>query len=344
MAENDINSSKRKILYVLEILRKYSDDKNPITAQEITEKLQSIYGIKAERKSIYRDINVLKSCDYDVIKISQDGFCLADRNFEVAEIRLLNDAILGARFITQKKTKELSKKLRQELSVYQAKQIETQTYFDNRVKFTNEHILYVIDTIHTAIAENKKIKFSYYRKKIINNQICRVYARDHIISPYALIWSEDKYYLVGNYDKYDNLSHYRLDRMENVTIINENSRLFEEVCEYKNSFDAGDYVSKTFQMFSGTNEMIDLVCCNSILEKIIDKLGEHVYYMSMGENRFRVRARGYTSEGLIEWLMMFADRCYIVEPESLRQAVEERAKAIILMQNDDRIVKNEKTP
>lgn len=340
MAENEVNSSKRKTFYVLEILRKYSDDKHPITAKEIEDKLLLLYNIKAERKSIYRDINVLRSCDYNIMKISQDGFCLADRNFEAAEIRLLNDAILGARFITQKKTKELSKKLRHELSVYQAKQIESQTYFDNRVKFTNEHILYMIDTIHTAISENRKIKFEYYRKKIIKNQICRVYTRDHIISPYALIWSEDKYYLVGNYDKYDNISHYRLDRMENVKITDEYSRMFEEVCEYKNSFDAGDYVSKTFQMFSGTDEMIDLVCSNSILEKIIDKLGEHVHYMSVGNDKFRVRARGYNSEGLIEWLMMFSDKCYVVGPENLRQAVVDRAKAILDMQNNKNFMEN----
>ena len=340
MAENEVNSSKRKIFYVLDILRKYSDENHPITAQEIVDKLQSLYDIKAERKSIYRDINVLKSCDYDIMKISRDGFCLADRNFEVAEIRLLNDAILGARFITQKKTKELSQKLRRELSVYQAKQIETQTYFDNRVKFTNEHILYVIETIHTAISENKKITFGYYRKKIVNNQICRYYDRNHIISPYALIWSEDKYYLVGNYDKYDDISHYRLDRMENVTITNERSRSFEEVSEYKNSFDAGDYASKTFQMFSGTDEMIDLVGSNEILERVIDKLGENVHYMSVGKDKFRVRVRGYNSEGLIEWLMMLSNRCYVVGPESLRQKVIDRAKAVIEMQNNDSFAEN----
>ena len=343
MAENEVNSSKRKIFYVLDILRKYSDEEHPITAQYIADKLQSLYEIKAERKSIYRDINVLKSCDYDIVKVSRDGFCLAERRFEVAEIRLLNDAILGARFITPKRTKELSEKLRQELSIYQAKRIETQTYFDNRVKFTNEHILYVIDTIHTAISENKKITFGYYRKKIVDNQICRYYDRDHTVSPYALIWSEDKYYLVGNYDKYDDISHYRLDRMENVVITNEPSRSFEEVSEYKNSFDAGDYASKTFQMFSGTDEMIDLVGSNSILERVIDKLGEHVHYMSVGKDKFRVRVRGYNSEGLVEWLMMLSDRCYVVGPESLRRTVVDRAKEIIAIQSNSCFAENKKT-
>lgn len=334
MAEKAVQSSKKKIFYVLEILKKYSDDQHPITASEIVEMLKSKYDLIAERKSIYRDIEVLKDCGYSIEKMGSDGFFLAERDFEPVEIRLLNDAIIGASFITQRKTKELSKKLIKELSVFQSKQIESQTYFDNRVKFTNEHILYVIDTIHTAICENKKITFGYYRKRIVDNKISRIHARDHVISPYALIWSEDKYYLVGNYEKYDTLSHYRLDRMENVTVINEPSRCFQEVSCYKNSFDAGDYVSKTFRMYSGMDEMIDLVCSNDIIEKITDKFGESVHYMSIGKDKFRVRARGFSSQGLVEWLMMLSDRCYIVAPQSLRNEVVERARSIVEMQNN----------
>ena len=334
MAEKEIQSSKKKIFYVLDILKKYSDDSHPITAGEIVETLKTKYGLVAERKSIYRDIDVLNECGYSIEKMASDGFFFAERTFEPAEIRLLNDAIVGASFITQKKTKELSRKLINELSIFQSKQIESQTYFDNRVKFKNEHILYVIDTIHTAICENKKITFGYYRKKIVDNKISRIHTRDHIISPYALVWSEDKYYLVGNYEKYDNLSHYRIDRIENVTITDEPSRYFEEVCRYKNNFDTGDYISKTFRMYSGTDDMIDLVCRNEILEKITDKFGDSVHYMSIGKNKFRVRSRGYRSEGLVEWLMMISDRCYIVSPISLRSAVAERAAKIIEIQND----------
>ena len=138
---------------------------------------------------------------------------------------------------------------------------------------------------------------------------------------------------MGNYDKYDNLSHYRLDKMENVTVIEEPARSFEEVSDYQTCFDVGDYASKIFQMYSGTDEMIDLVCSNCILEKMIDRFGEHVQYVSIGNERFRLRARGYSSEGLIEWLMMFADQCYIAAPESLRKAVKERAGAILKMQS-----------
>ena len=174
MAERDGQSSKRKLFAVLEILKKYSDEEHPIKSFDIIDKLNSEYNLAAERKSIYRDVDVLREFGFDIMKRGREGFYLASRRFEVAEIRMLNDAILGASFITPARTKILSSKLTQELSIYQAKQIETQTYFDNRIKFSNEQILYIVDQIHSAIAEGKKVRFKYYRKKIIHNRVRRI--------------------------------------------------------------------------------------------------------------------------------------------------------------------------
>ncbi len=334
MPEKEVKSSKKKIFCILDILTKYSDDRHSITTKDIIEFLGKDYGIQCERKSVYRDIETLCECGYIIEKTKRDGYCLAERKFEVAEIRMLNDAVFGSSFITQNKTKELSRKLMAGLSIYQSDQFKSQTYFDNRIKFTNEHILYIIDTIHTAIFKKKKITFDYYRKKIVNNKIKRVFSKRHTVSPYALIWSEDKYYLIGNYDKYDSLSHYRIDRMEHVTMIDEPSRSFEEVSEYKGNFDAGDYISRTFRMYSGTYETIDLICSNDIIEMIIDKFGESAFYMNIGQTKFRIKTKGYNSDGLAQWLMMFADKCYIVEPLSLRKAVIKRAEEILSVQND----------
>ena len=324
----------KKIICILNILKKYSDENHALTASEIIEKMNSLYYVNAERKSVYRDIEVLAECGYNVAKAGRNGFYLAERNFEPAEIRLLNDAVLSARFIPPKITRELSEKLRTELSIYQAKQIESQTYFDHRVKYDNEQIMYIIDTIHKAICERRKITFDYFRKKIENSQVCRVMTRSHIVSPYALVWSDEKYYLVGNYEKYNNISHYRLDRMENVAATNEPARYFEEVSEYKNMFDIGDYVSRVFQMYSGEEEEIILLCKNELLEKMIDKFGDNVRYVSCGEEHFRLKAKCCRSEGLVEWLMMFGNRCAVISPESLRNDIVERAKSIISFQNN----------
>lgn len=338
MAEKDGQSSKKKLFAVLQILKRYSDEDHPIKAYEIIEKLWENYNLTAERKSIYRDVEVLGEFGYVIEKKGREGFYLAARSFEVAEIRMLNDAILGAAFITPARTKKLSQKLREELSIYQSKQIESQTYFDNRIKFSNEQILYIVDQLHSAIAEGKKVTFRYYRKMIIDNRIRRVYTRDHCISPYALIWSDDKYYLVGNYDKYDNLSHYRLDRMEQLSVTDEPSRSFEEVSKYRGSFDAGDYVSHTFRMYSGDEVEIDLICSSGILEKIIDKFGDKAHFMSCGHDKFRVRTTGYMSDGLVDWLMPLSAQCYVKSPEELRERVIRRAEAIIDNQRFDPLI------
>ena len=333
MTQKDGQSSKRKLFAVLEILKKYSDEDHAVTSFDIIEKLAAEYDIAAERKSIYRDVDVLREIGFDIIKKGREGVFLASRRFEVAEIRMLNDAVLGASFITPSKTKVLSNKLVQELSIYQAKQIETQMYFDKRIKFDNEQILYIVDQLHTAIAAGKRVKFKYHRKKIVNNRVKRKYTRDHCISPYALIWSDDYYYLVGNYDKYDNLSHYRIDRMGNLEITDEPSRSFEEVSKDRGSFDAGDYVTRTFKMYSGEETEIDLICSNDILEKIIDKFGDGAHYMNCENDTFRVRTTGYMSEGLVDWLMMYSSQCYIKAPEELRERVIRRAAEIVEKQS-----------
>ena len=334
MSETD-GSSKKKLFAVLEILKKYSDEDHPLKAFEIIDKLSSEYELTAERKSIYRDVEVLREFGFDIMKKGREGFSLVSRSFEIAEIRMLNDAILGASFITAERTKKLSHKLTRELSIYQAKQIETQTYFDNRIKFDNGQILYIVDQIHTAIAAGKKVRFKYYRKKIVHNRVRRIYTREHCISPYALVWSDDKYYLIGNYDKYDNISHYRIDRMEQLSITDEPSRNFEEVSKYTGSFDTGDYVTHTFRMYSGEETEIDLICSNSILEKIIDKFGDGAHYMNCDNDTFRVRTTGYMSEGLVDWLMMYSSQCYIKSPDELRELVVKRAAEIIEKQTDD---------
>lgn len=334
MGEN--GSSKKKLFAVLEILKKYSDDAHPMNSKEILEKLSSEYDITAERKSIYRDVELLKSCGVNIEQATarRDGYYFSDREFEAAEIRLLVDAVLSASFITRKKTNKIIKKLKGQLSEHQAKDFENQIYYDKRVKFDNEQILYVTDNINGAISEHKKIKFAYYRKEIKNGKIRRKKTHDHIISPYALIWNDDKYYLVGNYDKYDTLSHYRLDRMGSIEVLDEPARPVKEVSEYKNNFDAGDYVSKTFQMYSGSDEIIELICDNSLLEKMIDKFGDKAAYNNYGEDRFYLRAEGYVSEGLADWLMSFGDKCYVQAPYRMRELIIERAEKIIALQSD----------
>lgn len=323
------SSSKKKMAAVFEILKKYSDEDNPINAQEIISRLESEYGIIAERKSIYKDISALTDCGADIVRLNtkKDGYYLASRRFNLFEIRLLTDAVSNARFITEKNTEELNKKLASELSVNQSKLIHRQIYCCNTRKFDNEQIYNTVDTINSAIEQGKKISFIYHHKKIRYNTIVNDDGKSFVLSPYALFWQNDKYYVAGNYEKYDNVSNYRLDKMENVKLCDTSSRPFSEVCKYKEFFDIADYVNKSFMMYYGTEDMLELICDNKLLEIMIDRFGESVRYTNYDENRFRIRARAYISEGLEDWIIPYCDKCYIKYPESLREKVIERAKA-----------------
>ncbi len=327
------NSSKLKLLCVLELLKKYSDEEHPVTAQTLCELLKTHYDIAAERKSVYSDIECLAASGVNIVKVSRKGFFLAERTFELAEIRLLQDAVLAAGFVTDRRSREICEKLCGELSVYQAQRVRLQTHFEGRPKSENEHFIYSVDTIQRAIAEGRRVEFSYYKRRINGGMVTRELVRTHVVSPYALIWDRDKYYLVGNYDKYGDLSHYRIDRMGSVRILDERSRPFEEVCGYSGSFDPADYARKAFGMYSGEQAQIELLCSLDLLERVADKFGSAAFYESEGEC-FRVKAEALLSEGLVEWLLTLGASCRVVEPEDLRRRLRERARAVLMAQSD----------
>ncbi len=323
-------SSKRKLLAVIEILNKYSDEEHPLNAGNIIERLNSEYGISAERKSLYRDIAVLRECGIDIERTesTKDGYYIAQRRFGVYEIRLLADAVLSSRFITPKKTKELIGKLSQELSVYQAEWINAMSDADNRIKFDNEQIFYAIDTVNNAIEHKKKILCTYHHRVIKRNKAVNDSGKIYLLSPYALLWQNEKYYVAANYEKYDNIANYRLDKMEGVAICDIPARPCGEVSEYKLCFDAVDYANKNFMMYNGKEDTLELICDNSMIDIIYDRFGNTVIYKRLNDNRFKIKAKAYISEGLADWLLPYCDRCYVNSPVSLRRRIAERARAI----------------
>ncbi len=320
---------KLKILYLYKILYQYSDEEHPLSTKELCEKLME-WGIEGERKSIYRDISVLKEFGADIIstRIPKSGFFLARRRFELPEVRLLLDAVLTAPFITNKKTTRLTGKLRELLSCYQAEDVWKQIYIDQRVKFTNEEIYYNIDAINRAISENKKISFQYYHKIIFNQTVVPDEGKEFIVSPYALLWSNDKYYLAGNYQKYDDIANFRLDRINKVVILEESARSFSEVSPYPDYFDSADYLRKSFNMYNGEQALIELKCSNKILETILDKFGSDMEIGNCDSDSFTVRVRACYSDGLIEWLLQYGDRIIVQKPQTLRQEMLQRIEQL----------------
>lgn len=322
-------NSKLKLLYLKEIFEKYSDEEHILNAVDIAEKLEGM-GITCERKSIYKDIEIL--CDYglDIIKTTKPktGYFLASRDFELAELRLLNDAIQAARFVSKKKTVQMLKKTDGLVSIYQAKKLKKQVFIDNSNKCNNEEIFYNIDALDAAIKSERKVHLKYSRRKIDANFVASQEQKEFILSPYALVWSNDHYYLVANNEKYDNIMNIRIDRIRKVEITDEKSRHFSEVSEYRTVFDTADYVSKNFNMFSGKPQMTKLHCRNDILEEMLDRFGEKISINKVDEGWFYVNDELYINDGLASWIMQFGDKIEVIYPQELKNMILEKVDRI----------------
>lgn len=316
-----VGNSKIKILYILEILKKYSDEMHPLTSNEIIDKLSG-YGVTCERKSLYSDIELLQLAGYDIIntKTPKSGYFLASREFEQPELALLADAVMAANFVTPKKTGEILKKLEGFLSVYDAKNFRDRIFIDNTHKCENNEIYYNIDKIQRAIEENKMVEFTYVRHKIIDGKP-QEYTNTFYVSPYALTWVDDNYYLIGNMHKYNNLLHLRVDRMKSVEIKKRDSRNFEEVCEYRGFFDTADYTAKAFNMFGGEKARVELLCKNESFEMVSDEFGKDIVFIKHNDEHFRILCDSIISEGLTSYLVQFADKIEVLSPPKLRRMV-----------------------
>lgn len=327
----DKGYTKLKLLYIKDYLEKNSDEDHPVSVEILTDMLEE-KGITCERKSVYSDVKALKEYGVDVASVKKPftGYAVLSRDFEVPEIRLLIDAVQAADFISPKKTRELIEKMGTLCSSFQSRDLKKQVYIDNRVKCANEEVYYNIDVVSRAIQQKKKISFIYYKRKIRDGEKAIVSdEKEFTVSPYALIWSNDHYYLVSNNEKYDNLMHTRIDRMKKVNITEEKARDFAEVSEYKNYFDVADYSSKSFNMYSGDMGRLVISCDNSILEEIVDRFGAEGIRADKDEGRFVLSTRCALSEGLASWIMQFGSKVRVSEPQSLRDEIKHKAEEII---------------
>ena len=323
------SGQKLKLFYIIEILKKYTDEEHPMNATQICDKL-SAYNVTAERKAVYNDIEQLIFLGFDIIKtrVPQSGFFLGSREFEIPEISLLSDAVKTAKFISVKKTRELVSKLDDMMSVYQVSSKKMGIYIDEDSKTKNEEIYYTIDTVSRAIEDRKQVKFKYTLRKIGDNKQIETNTTERTVSPYALTWQDDHYYLIGNYEKYDNLIHLRIDRMHAAEETETPIRPFSEVSDYKNYFDVADYTKRLFGMFGGKIEEIELKCSKDMLEQVLDRFGENIFISKLTEKTFNFTYSAAVSDALVTWIINFGDKIEAVKPKSLRNMIKDRITSI----------------
>ena len=330
------SNQKLKALYVLEILKKYSDEEHPLNASEIVKHLEN-EGISAERKSVYDDIACLESYGCDIIKTDYPrvGYFIGEREFEIPEIYLLSDAVRSAKFISAKKSRELLQKLNSMLSCHQAKRQEKSVFFSPQDKSGNEEIYCSIDEISRAISEKRQIKIKYYQRKLgIKRDVSSV-AKEMIINPYALCWQDDHYYLIGNYEKYDNLIHLRLDRIHSAVGLQSTARHFSEVSNYKDFFDTADYTKKLFGMYSGEVREIKLWCHKDISEPVLDRFGENIFITDVTDDGFCFKIKAVLSEALVTWIMNYGQNLKVIKPDDLIERLKNRARTVLENYKDE---------
>lgn len=323
------NGQKIKLLHIIDILRKSSDEEHPLSANEICDLLAK-RGVDAERKAIYSDLNALLDFGYDIVKtdIPKRGFFLGSRELEEPEIFLLCDAVRSANFVSVKKSRELINKLEGMLSDYQIRRGGMGIYMDTDGKCDNEELFYTIDSIATAIENRHKIMLKYGTRKLDTDRVIKTSTREMTVSPYAMTWKDDHYYLIGNYDKYDNLIHLRIDRMRSVTETDEPVRHFSEVSNYTDVFDVADYTHRLFSMFGGEMREIELKCSKDILEQVTDRFTGKIFIRNVTDKTFNFSTEAVVSDALVTWIMNYGDKIEAVAPQGLRDMIKKRADII----------------
>ncbi len=323
-------NAKLKPLYLLQIFQEKTDEEHPLSAEGLCKELEN-RGVTAQRKSIYGDIELLKSFGLDILhtRTPKSGYFLASRTFETAEVRLLLDAVQSASFITPKKTAQLVEKLESLVSEGQAARLDGQVYIDNRVKCGNEEIYYTIEILDRAIQAGRQVRFQYARRVLSAQMQVETQEKEFLVNPYALIWSGDHYYLICNNPKYDNLMHARLDRIRRAKALDTPARDFREVSEYTDFFDAADYANQLFHMFSGETDTVELCCGRDMIEEILDRFGETALLRTAGEDQFLVKFEAKVSDGFVSWLMQYGDRAVVRSPLKLKTMLREKARAIL---------------
>ena len=311
------NTNQKKKLIVLErIFNKLTDAEHGLTMPQIIEELEK-NGIKAERKSIYDDIEALGDLGIEIDSVMEGFRCyysLANRQFEIAELKMLVDAIQSSNFLTERKSKELIKKLENCTSEYEAKKLQRQVYVNGRIKTMNESIYYNVDNIHTAIATDRKISFKYFNWDINKEPKYRNNGEDYIISPWALLWESDNYYLIGYDEKADLMKHYRVDKMKKIKLLKE-ERLGGE--EFSN-IDLTSYDRKNFGMYSGNEQLVTLEFDNSLANVVVDRFGKEYTFTPTDEEHFKMSINLAVSEQFFGWLAGLGAKVKILGPESVK--------------------------
>ena len=303
-------NQKRKLLVLQELLLTRTDEDHPMTIRELIGELER-WDIKAERKSLYDDLELLRLSGLDVQsrKGRSPGWFIGERVFELPELKLLVDAVQSSKFITKRKSDALIRKLESLTSTHQAKQLQRQVYVSGRVKTMNESIYYNVDKLHTAVGARKAITFRYFDYNSRKEKVFRREGKRYVVSPRGLVWDNENYYLVGYDHTHGEARHYRVDKMSEIVITSlplEGGAAGE--------FDVADYARKHFGMYSGTEAAVTLRCRENLAGVVLDRFGQEAMLAPGPDGTFTVTVRVVVSPQFWGWLFGLEDGVELLSP------------------------------
>ncbi len=323
------SNKKLILLYVLEMLKRYSDESHPLTQQEILNLIEDHYGMACERKAISRNIDYLIDFGYEIVKKGNSGCYLLSRDFESSELTFLIDAVFNSKSITARHAKELTEKLTKNASVYDKNRFKYILKADNVYRTPNKQLFYTIDTLNKAISEGKKVSFNYNSFTSTKEFLPRNNGKTYVISPYYMANNNGKYYLICNYDHYNTLAHYKIDLITNIKILPRTPiRPIETLTDYEPNFDIAKYINEKIYMFSGSSVDATLRVSPKIINDIIDWFGDNCHIREILEDEIYVNITA-NEQALIFWCLQYGENVVISSPASLKDKFKQTLNKIV---------------
>ena len=324
-------NQKLKLLYLAKILSEETDDRHSLTMQDIIAALAA-YGVNADRKTLYLDFDELRRFGMDIIT-TQVGhnhyYHLGSRDFELAELKLLVDSVQSAKFITNRKSADLIRKLSALVSNHEAKYLQRQVVISGRVKTMNESIYYNVDKLHEAIGAKSRIRFKYYQWNVKKEPELRKGGAWYCVSPWALLWDNENYYLVAYDAGDDKIKHYRVDKMLKISITGDKREGKERFGE----FDLARYSRSLFGMYGGEEVRVTLDVRNDMIGVLIDRFGKDLMITKSDDNSCRTVVEVVVSRQFLGWIMALGDGVRIVGPESVVEQMREEVRRLACQYN-----------
>ena len=310
---------KQKLFRIIEMLMKETDEEHGLSINEIISRLEEL-GISAERKSLYDDFLVLEELGFDISKTETrpPRYKLDSKIFELAELKMLVDAVQASKFITAKKSREIIEKLGLFAGVHRSRELSRQVYVEDRIKTMNTSAIYSIDSIHTAINSDKKLSFKYFDYNGEKKKILRHDGAPYVVSPCALIWDDEKYYLVAQDEREAIIKNFRVDKMQDVKVLEEPRTKSEAL----DRFNPADYSRKIFGMYGGREELVTLECRDKLAGVVIDRFGSEPRFFKT-DFGFKFSMRVMVSPTFFSWVLSFGEDMRIISPDSVRSELVE---------------------